>query len=239
MKRIVLLLSVWLSVWPVAASTADSASEEEKYRARRIEMVEEQIEARGIKAPSVLKAMRETPRHEFVPRAGRPLAYDDRPLPIGWGQTISQPYIVAYMTEALALTGKEKVLEVGTGSGYQAAVLAQTAAEVYTIEIVEELKDEAEARLARLGYDNVRVMHGDGYHGWPEAAPFDGIIVTAAADHIPPPLIRQLKIGGRMIIPVGPAWAVQTLILGVRDEKGFQREGLFPVRFVPLVREGK
>ena len=151
----------------------------------------------------VLAAMRRVPRHLFVPDNQRPLAYADRPLPIGYGQTISQPYIVALMTDRLQLNGDETVLELGTGSGYQAAILGQLVARVFTIEIVPPLAQSAEERLARLGYDNISARQGDGYYGWPEAAPFDAIVVTAAASHVPPPLLRQLKSGGRMVIPVG------------------------------------
>ncbi|MEW5724239.1 MAG: protein-L-isoaspartate(D-aspartate) O-methyltransferase [Thermodesulfobacteriota bacterium] len=207
------------------------------YVKARLAMVAEQIEARGISDPAVLAAMRKVPRHEFVPAWTILSAYHDRPLPIGQGQTISQPYVVAFMTEILKLTGRENVLEIGTGSGYQAAILAETAAEVCSIEIIPELLEEARARLDRLGYGAVKLKTGDGYYGWEEYAPFDGIVVTCAADHIPPPLIKQLKPGGRMVIPVGPAWSVQTLVLGLKEADGvFKREALFPVAFVPLVR---
>jgi protein-L-isoaspartate(D-aspartate) O-methyltransferase len=181
--------------------------------------------------------MQEVPRHEFVPKEYRAEAYDDRPLPIGMNQTISQPYIVAYMTEALELKGGEKVLEIGTGSGYQAAVLAEIAGEVYTIEILEPLARNAEKTLERLGYENISVMAGDGYRGWPEHAPFDAIIVTAAPDHVPEPLVEQLDVGGRMILPVGD-W-FQKLIVITKDEEGVtQREDL-PVRFVPMTGEAQ
>ncbi len=201
----------------------------------RVEMVNDTIRARGVLNPQVLDAMYKVPRHEFVDYSMRPFAYADRPLPIGHGQTISQPYIVAYMTEVLELKGDEKVLEIGTGSGYQAAVLAEIVPEVYTIEIVEPLGRTARERLARLGYGNVEVQIGDGYFGWEEHAPFDAIIVTAAASHIPPPLIDQLKPGGRMIIPVGPVFYVQYLMLVEKNKDGSvtQRKTM-PVRFVPL-----
>ncbi len=183
----------------------------------------------------VLEAMATVPRHRFVPPAEVDRAYLNRPLPIGHGQTISQPYIVAIMTDLLDVGAGERVLEVGTGSGYQAAVLAALGIDVWTIEIVEPLAIEASARLAALGFDRVVVRHGDGYYGWPERAPFDGIVVTAAASHIPPPLVRQLKVGGKMIIPVGSRFAVQELILVTRDgDDSFNTRQVLPVRFVPL-----
>ena len=166
-------------------------------------MVREQIAGRDVRDPRVLAALAHVPRHELVPDEMREYAYEDRPLPIGHGQTISQPYVVAYMTEQLRLRGDERVLEIGTGSGYQAAVLAELAREVYSIEIVEELGERARADLARLGYSNVHVRVGDGYRGWPEQAPFDAIIVTAAPGHVPQPLIDQLAVGGRLVLPVG------------------------------------
>jgi len=200
-------------------------------------MVEEQIEARGIKDSLVLAAMRKVPRHLFVPERYRSEAYADHPLPIGYGQTISQPYIVAYMTEALRLKGGEKVLEIGTGSGYQAAVLAEIADSVFTIEIIPELAESARERLRRLGYKNIFVLCGDGYRGWPEHAPFDAIIVTAAPDHIPGPLVEQLKVGGRMVIPVGSVY--QELFLVVKTERGVEKRPLLPVRFVPMTGEAQ
>jgi protein-L-isoaspartate(D-aspartate) O-methyltransferase len=179
--------------------------------------------------------MREVPRHEFVPAELVEEAYADHPLPIGHAQTISQPYVVAFMTEALGLQGGERVLEVGTGSGYQAAVLAEIAAEVYTIEIVAALGEQARERLARLGYDNVRVRVGDGYAGWPEAAPFDAVIVTAAAPRIPEPLKQQLREGGRMILPVGDE--LQELVVLTRRGEAWHEEAVLPVRFVPMTGE--
>ncbi|MBT2324301.1 protein-L-isoaspartate(D-aspartate) O-methyltransferase [Variovorax paradoxus] len=183
----------------------------------------------------VMEAMGKVPRHAFVPSDQLPSAYQNRPLPIGHGQTISQPYIVALMTDLARAEPQHKVLEVGTGSGYQAAVMAHLAGAVYTIEIVEALGREAEQRLRKLGYDKVRVRLGDGYHGWEEHAPYDAILVTAAASHIPPPLIRQLKPGGRMVIPVGPAFMVQQLMLVEKNADGtVSTRQILPVAFVPL-----
>ncbi len=200
-------------------------------------MVKNQIEARGIKDSRVLKAMQSVPRHSFVRSSDTSQAYRDRPLPIGFGQTISQPYMVAFMTEILKLTGTEKVLEIGTGSGYQAAVLAEAAGQVFSMEIIPGLYTSAKKRLESLGYGRVNLKSDDGYYGWPDAAPFDRIMVTAAAGHIPPPLIKQLKKGGRMVIPVGKPWMIQTLILVEKNQKGEVRtRSLMSVRFVPLTR---
>ncbi len=186
----------------------------------------------------VLDAMARVPRHEFVPPALVDLAYKNRPLPIGHGQTISQPYIVAIMTDLLDIEPGHRVLEIGTGSGYQAAVLAELNARVWSIEIIKALGQQAQTRLQRLGYDNIDVRLGDGYYGWPEHAPFDTIIVTAAASHIPPPLLKQLKPGGKMIIPVGSRFWTQELILITRSDKDeFITRQLLPVRFVPLTGE--
>ena len=208
--------------------------------AERREMVRDQIERRGITAPPVLDALRNVPRHEFVPKDLQGRAYDDTPLPIGRGQTISQPYIVAYMTDALRVRAGDKVLEVGTGSGYQAAVLSEITPNVFTIEIVKELGEQARERLARLGYKTIGCRIGDGYLGWPEHAPFDAIIVTCAPDQIPPPLIEQLKPGGRICIPVGAGRFSQELVLATKDAKGeIARRTLIPVVFVPLTREPK
>ena len=233
---------LWLlPVLLAAGCWADGTETEDPYREQRERMVRDDI-ARGslwgrkaVRDKKVLDAMREVPRREFVPKSLRHRAYADGPLPIGHGQTISQPYIVAYMTEMLKLDADDVVLEVGTGSGYQAAVLAEVAKEVYTIEIVEPLGTQAAARFKQLGYKKVHVRVGDGYFGWKEHAPFDAIIVTAAASHIPPPLVKQLKPGGRMAIPVGPPMHVQQLMLVEKREDGsvVQRSEM-PVRFVPL-----
>jgi protein-L-isoaspartate(D-aspartate) O-methyltransferase len=219
------------------APTLPAVSESEQDRHARERMVRAQIESRDVRDARVLEAMRLVPRHLFVPSQLRANAYDDTPLPIGYNQTISQPYIVAFMSEALELKPTDRVLEIGTGSGYQAAVLAHLAAEIYTIEIIEPLGRQAESLLDRLGYENVRVRIGDGYRGWPEAAPFDAIMVTAAPDHVPQPLIEQLRDGGRLVLPVGRG--VQELIR-IRKERGrTRRESLLPVRFVPMTGEAE
>ncbi len=218
----------WLS------SGCHGAGDEESRQ--RLEMVRSQIEARGGKDPRVLEAMRRIPRHLFVPDDQRASAYSDHPLPIGSGQTISQPYIVAFMTEQLGLKGGERVLEIGTGSGYQAAVLAALARKVYSIEIRKELADGARERLGKLGVANAEIVAGDGYRGWPEEAPFDAIIVTAAPERVPPPLLEQLTPNGRMVIPVGGFY--QELKVIDRTPDGFRERSVLPVRFVPFVREG-
>ena len=204
-------------------------------RDARLRMVSEQIEARGVTDERVLAAMRAVPRHEFVDEAHRSRAYRDTPLPIGEGQTISQPYIVAAMTELAGVEPGERVLEVGTGSGYQAAVLAEIGAEVYTIEIVAPLAQRAAETLARLDYRTVRARAGDGYRGWPEAAPFDAILVTAAAPRVPQPLLDQLAPGGRLVIPVGRGW--QELEVHERGAEGISVRRVFAVRFVPMTGE--
>jgi protein-L-isoaspartate(D-aspartate) O-methyltransferase len=200
--------------------------------ARRRAMVTTQIEARGVRDPRVLEAMRSVPRHLFVPPEYRNEAYSDHPLPVGERQTISQPYIVALMTELVGPRPGMKVLEVGTGSGYQAAVLAACGVQVYTIEILPGLAERAAALLAELGYEDLHTRVGDGFDGWPEAAPFDAILVTAAPDRIPQPLLDQLAVGGRLVIPVGAA--AQELVLVVRSEDGYERRSVTPVRFVPM-----
>ncbi len=204
----------------------------------RQRMVSQQIEARAVKDPNVLKAMRIVPRHAFIRAAEQRYAYADTPLPIGLDQTISQPYIVAFMTEALRLNSNSKVLEIGTGSGYQAAVCAEIAQEIYTIEIVEDLAKNAKKLLKELGYPNVFVRAGDGFFGWKEHAPYDAIIGTAAAGRVPEPLLEQLKPDGRMILPEGSPWGDQYLILITKDKEGkLQRRNVMPVRFVPMTGE--
>ncbi len=205
------------------------------FSAERERMVVHDIEGRGITDEKTLAAMRNVRRHLFVPRAVRGASYSDHALPIGEGQTISQPFIVALMTEKLALDGSEKVLEIGTGSGYQAAVLAEIGAEVSSIEIKKKLAGSARKRLSELGYDKVKVRYGDGYYGWPEEAPFDAIIVTAAANHVPPLLLDQLKDGGRLIIPVGSTRYFQTLTLVTKRGEELQVEHISGAVFVPMV----
>lgn len=212
-----------------------TAPTQDRFAAMRKSMVETQIEKRGVQDIDVLEAMMSVPRHCFVPENYTSLAYDDSPLPIGYGQTISQPFMVAYMTEILKLTKDDTVIEIGTGSGYQAAVLSCIVKKVYSIEIIPELAQSAAATLEKLGYDNVEVKNADGYYGWPELAPFDAIIVTAAAGHIPPPLVKQLKEGGRMIIPVGGRFMTQNLVLVIKkDVKNIVTHNVMAVRFVPL-----
>jgi len=202
----------------------------------RLKLVDQTIAARGIEDLAVLAAMRKVRRHLFVPEQAVPHAYDDRPVPIGHGQTISQPYIVALMTEILQPKPHFRVLEIGAGSGYQAAVMAELVEHVYTLEIVPPLASWASERLQKAGYTNVTVKHADGYYGWEEHAPFDAIIVTAAAPHIPPPLLEQLRDGGRMIIPVGSRFRVQQLVLVEKRDGTFQTRNVLPVRFVPFTR---
>lgn len=222
------LVVVIISV-PLACSQPDNS-----YETNRQKMVETQIKARGVKDQKVLNAMLKVPRHLFIPKQWRFLGYVDRPLPIGAGQTISQPYIVALMTELLALNGTERVLEIGTGSGYQAAVLAEIVREVYSIEIIPDLARLSKERLELMGYKNILVKCGDGYYGWPEYAPFDGIIVTCGAGHVPPALVEQLKVGGRMVIPVGKGY--QKLLLVTKGEGGkLTTKFVTDVIFVPLL----
>ncbi len=210
---------------------------EDAFTAARLKMVTTQIEARGVRDPRVLDAMRRVERHRFVPEWLREHAYGDRPLPIGHEQTISQPYIVALMTEEALVKPGARVLEIGTGSGYQAAVLSVLAGQVYTIEIVEPLAREAAARLEALGYRNVTVRAGDGYRGWPERAPFDAIVVTAAPPELPQPLLDQLAVGGRLVAPVGEG--DQELVVVERTAAGLQRRRIIPVRFVPMTGEAQ
>jgi len=204
--------------------------------AQRQRMVTEQLKARGISDERVLNAMNKVPREEFVPPDSRAGSYEDGPLPIGYGQTISQPYIVAFMTEQLRLKPSDRVLEIGTGSGYQAAILAELVSEVYSIEIVEPLAKNAKATLQRLGYENVHVKIGDGYKGWPEVAPFDAMIVTCAPDKVPQPLVDQLKDDGRMVIPVGDRFAQELYLLEKKNGQ-LKQSATLPVRFVPMARE--
>lgn len=209
---------------------------QDPYVSKREQMVMTQIQARGIEDKATLKAMRKTPRHLFVPEEIKDLAYEDRPLPIGHGQTISQPYIVAYMTQIIRPDSKFRVLEIGTGSGYQAAVLSPLVDTVFTIEIIKELFLESKDRFGDLGYQNIEVRNTDGYHGWMEKGPFDAIVVTAAAEFVPPPLIEQLKEGGRMIIPVGTPFSVQQLLLVEKKNGKVKSKNLMLVRFVPFTR---
>lgn len=222
---------------PAALPAQSTSTDSNEQREARERMVREQIAARGVRDPRVLEALRKVPRHLFVPAEMQPWAHSDGPLPIGRGQTISQPYIVAFMSEALELKPQDRVLEIGTGSGYQAAVLVHLAREVYSIEIVEPLAREAAERLRRLGYTSVKLRVGDGYRGWPEAAPFDAIIVTAAPDHVPPALIEQLREGGRLVLPLGRY--EQDLVRLRRTPQGLRKEILLPVRFVPMVGEAE
>jgi protein-L-isoaspartate(D-aspartate) O-methyltransferase len=211
------------------APVGDLASERQR-------MVQEQLMSRGVRDERVLAAMNKVPREEFVPQDSRAASYTDQPLPIGYGQTISQPYIVAFMTEQLRPKLSDRVLEVGAGSGYQAAILAELVADVYTIEIVEPLAKSAEATLQRLGYKDVHVKIGDGYKGWPEEAPFDAIIVTCAPNRVPQPLVDQLKDGGRMVIPVGDRFAQELYLLEKKNGQ-LKQSATLPVRFVPMIRE--
>jgi protein-L-isoaspartate(D-aspartate) O-methyltransferase len=206
------------------------------FSALREKMVKEQLESRGIKSKEVLKAMRKVERHRYVPKEIVAQAYEDRPLPIGEGQTISQPYVVAFMTEALALKSSDKVLEIGTGSGYQAAILGELCKEVYTIEIIESLGEKAKA-LLQSQYKNIFVKIGDGYEGWPEAAPFDAILVTCSPTHVPGPLQEQLAEGGRMIIPVGERFTQELVLLTKKNGK-LSRQSTIPVLFVPMKDKG-
>ncbi len=224
---------------PTSAQPATPASDKplDGRSAERARMVTDQIERRGIKDGRVLKAMRRVPRHLFVPEHIRPRAYDDRALPIEESQTISQPYIVALMSELAVVGPGSKVLEIGTGSGYQAAVLAEMGAEVYSIEIIEALADSARKRLAKLGYEKVKVRHGDGYDGWPNQAPFDAILITAAPPRVPEPLKQQLEVGGRLVVPVGD-WH-QELVVLTRRQTGFERREVLPVIFVPMTGKAR
>ncbi len=224
---------------PVNAPPPGTAMMPDPYLDARLKLVNNTMRARGIKDERVLAVMEKVPRHAFVPDDYISQAYADHPLPIGYGQTISQPYIVALMTELLELQAGDKVLEIGTGSGYQAAVLAELVDEVWTIEIIPELAEQAADRFASSGYDNIHVRTDDGYYGWPEQAPFDAIIVTAAPDHIPQPLLQQLTDNGRLVVPVGPPGGYQTLWQLVREGEDVKAFNLGGVRFVPLVGGGQ
>lgn len=257
---VALIVSSFLSHWPISLGrrvllyateqtasipSAEEIKEEkslewpkprfEERREEREQMVQAQIAARGIEDEAVLVAMQSVPRHLFVPSEQAQRAYVDSPLPIGYGQTISQPFIVAYMTEWLEIEPGDRILEIGTGSGYQAAVLSEITPSVYTIEIIEDLGKQAIERFESLDYETIQAKIGDGYFGWSEVAPFDGIIVTCAAGHIPPPLLDQMNPGGRMIIPVGGVYDVQYLVLVTKDDQGeIRSQTLLPVRFVPM-----
>ncbi|MFP4212749.1 MAG: protein-L-isoaspartate(D-aspartate) O-methyltransferase [Desulfohalobiaceae bacterium] len=209
------------------------AQEEQQWQGQAREMVQEQLQARDIKDPDVLQAMQEVPRHKFVPRLYQELAYQDRALPIAEDQTISQPYIVALMTQLAEVEAQDKVLEIGTGSGYQAAVLAELAQEVHSVEIIPELAREAEETLQELGYENVRIKPGDGFQGWPEHAPFDAILVTCAPPEIPKPLLEQLAPGGRLVIPVGERWQELKLVRKTKDSE-IRDQVVTSVKFVPM-----
>lgn len=239
-------LSSWMTVllgiqlaMPMAGMSMEFEPFAQPYprQQERERMVREQLMARGIGDQAVIQAMRDIPRHEFALADDAAEAYDDHPLPIGYGQTISQPYIVAYMTEALHLKAHERVLEIGTGSGYQAAVLARVVDRVFTIEIVEALAERARRTFHQLGIPNITNRAGDGYQGWPEEAPFDAIILTAAPEHVPQPLVDQLAVGGRMILPLGKR--MQRLILLTKTADGVTREDLLPVAFVPMTGEAE
>ena len=232
MIRFLCFLIIAVTVLPIMAYSQIN----DDFIILRQRMVHNQIRIRGVRDPRVLAAMMKVPRHLFVPPAYRASSYNDSPLPIGESQTISQPYIVALMTESLEVKETDRILEIGTGSGYQAAILAELAAEVYTIELLPKLGTRAGKLLDDLGYNNIHVKIGDGYKGWPEKAPFDAVIVTAAPEDIPPALIEQLKEGGKMIIPVGPAGGVQNLIKGVKKKGKLKTMDVLPVRFVPMIK---
>jgi len=234
--------TAWLAVilgWSFLGTASRAPAQEDVWAARRRAMVEAQIASRGVKDRRVLAAMAKVPRHLFIPPALWDEAYADYPLPIGEGQTISQPYIVAFMTDALALRPEDKVLEVGTGSGYQAAVLAEVVADVYSIEIVADLAARASQTLKALGYDRIHVRQGDGYFGWPEAAPFDAVMITAAAPRVPPALITQLKDGGRLILPLEHPDGYQVLTLVTKAGGKTTSRAVLDVRFVPMTGEAR
>lgn len=233
MKQILNLLLPLLLI--LLNASCGNTGDVNDYSRQREDMVQYQILARGVKNPDVIRAMGKVPRHLFIPERNRDLSYGDFPVSIGEGQTISQPYIVAYMTEVLNLKSEDRILEIGTGSGYQAAILAEIVKEVYTIEIIEALGTRARKRLAEMGYKNIHVKIGDGYKGWPEKAPFDAVIVTCAPEKIPRPLVDELREGGRIIIPVGERGRVQKLVKGVKKGEVLKTEDVMLVRFVPMV----
>jgi protein-L-isoaspartate(D-aspartate) O-methyltransferase len=235
-SRLVLFLALLVCL---LLSMGASPANEDPYLKKRQRMMEKDIKGRGVKDVKVLEVMGRIPRHLFVEESDRSKAYADHPLPIGEGQTISQPYIVALMTEAVKLKSSDRVLEIGTGSGYQAAVLAEIVAEVFTIEIKKSLAESAAQRLKEMGYKNVRVKYGDGYFGWEEAAPFDAILITAAPNHIPPPLIKQLKEGGRLIVPLGSTLYYQQLTVAKKHRGELLLEQMGPVAFVPMIGEAE
>ncbi len=237
---ILIILFTFLITVPIVSvgiAKTDNDEEEDRYQRLREQMVNRQIVARGVENRPTIDAMRNVPRHKFVRSGEQRRAYLDNPLPIGHGQTISQPFIVAYMTQLINPEPGMNVLEIGTGSGYQAAVLAEITDQVYTIEIIEELGEWGKQNLRSAGYDKVQVKFADGYYGWEEYAPFDAIVVTAAADHIPPPLVEQLRDGGRMVIPVGSPFRTQNLMLVEKRGEDIRTRNLMPVRFVPFTRE--
>lgn len=225
-----------LCVLLLGASCKPAETSAREFATEREWMVKQQVAMRGVTNDRVLTAMRKVPREQFVPESMRGRSYSDQALPIGYDQTISQPFVVAFMTEKLQLKSTDRVLEIGTGSGYQAAILGELVAEVYTIEIIEPLGKGAAATLQQLGYKNVYVKIGDGYQGWPEHAPFDAVIVTCAPDHVPRPLVEQIKDGGRIIIPVGPAGAQELYLLEKKDGR-LKHRAVLPVRFVPMTGE--
>ncbi len=231
MKKIIMMIIILIYV------DAEGGKQPDLYKSLRYDMVKTQIASRGITCNEVLKAMRVVPRHEFVPYEYRRYAYADQPLPIGEGQTISQPYIVAYMTEILKIKPGDKVLEIGTGSGYQAAILAEVSADVYSIEVIEPLANRSKNVLESLGYNNIKLKTGDGYQGWPDHAPFDAIMVTCSPSKIPEPLKEQLAEGGKMIIPVGETNTIQFLYLLEKRKGKIRQQNVMPVRFVPMIDE--
>ena len=236
---IVVWIILFLSLGFIFSRRSLSSEKPDQYAVLREDMVNCQIIARGIKDERVIKAMEKVPRHLFVPEHYRSQAYFDGPLPISEGQTISQPYVVAFMTEALELKPTDRVLEIGTGSGYQAAILAELVQDVYTIELIPELGNSARELLEKMEYTNIHVRIGDGYNGWPEMAPFDAVIVTCAPEDIPQALVNQLKEGGRIIVPVGDAFFTQNLVKGVKKDGKLKTKEVLPVRFVPMIKGKK